>query len=773
MSQVKRHYVRLGEQINHLVHALALANKWSMTRAMNEVAVRTGYAESTVYRWRQGRLRPRNKILEILIGIGKEDAGLPRTWGKDLLTAASYPKAEITRLVNETWGAKEVRSIPCNLPPPEHTAFIGRRREMARLLQVLSPDHAAPIISVDGIGGVGKTALVLEAAYRCLRKSTGETSDPHVPTFAAIIFASAKQCRLTPLGILARHQAQCTLRDIFREIAHTLDRPDIARATPDEQRTRVYDALAQQRTLLIVDNLETVVEPREVLDFLFDLPRQVKAVITTRERVALIPICLAQLPKEDGMQLIQHEAQERGVLLENDQAMTLHERTGGVPAAIVYAIGQIAACHSVERVLEQVDQASGDVARFCFESSVAPLREQPAHRLLMAIAMFPKRPLRKAVVYVAGIATDPIVADEGLARLQRLSLIGQRDGRSSMLPLTREYALVELVAHPNFEQSARERWVEWYLDFAREYGGRDWEEFQIQYDRLEEEWENLLAVFDWCAGEDRYVDMVEFWQKKGVNDFANIYGYWSDRVVWLDWLTQAAERRGDWPIVVKAMSDKAWVLAMMGQHLEKADALLKRAWSLCTHVGPDRRYLVAHNTGVLRIRQKAYSEAPHWFDLSKTSLKEAPISERERVRELIAVRYWLAAIHYEKKEYAVAEKRFRRVLELARTIGWQRAIVYAQNWLADIAIAQGNLEQAEGLLQVGLPVASRNKDRRRIAFYKRSFARLEQARGNLTEAQRLAREAIDGFERLGMRPEAEEMQDLTNTSQSSRQTEAT
>jgi predicted ribonuclease YlaK len=113
------------------------------------------------------------------------------------------------------------RHIPHNLPAPTYTEFIGRDDEMQRLLQLLSPEHAAHIIMVDGIGGVGKTALVLAAAYLCLEASRKNLSV--TPTFDAIIFTSAKQQYLDPDGILLRSHAQRNLRDIFREIAHALD----------------------------------------------------------------------------------------------------------------------------------------------------------------------------------------------------------------------------------------------------------------------------------------------------------------------------------------------------------------------------------------------------------------------------------------------------------------------------------------------------------------------------------------------------------------------
>nr|WP_290665499.1 helix-turn-helix domain-containing protein [Ardenticatena sp.] len=763
MSETRRPYARLGELIDCLIRTLALVKGWRMSRTVAEVARRTGYAEATVYRWRQGRLRPPDDTLEMLVRLGHDAADLDRTWGEQLLRAARHP--DVARLVNEIWGPKELRHIPHNLPHPEHTLFVGRRQEMARLLDLLSPDRAAHLITVDGIGGVGKTALVLEGAYRCLRASTGEAPNPRVPTFDAIVFVSAKQQFLTPGGILTRHQVQRTLRDIFHEIAHTLDRPDITRATHEEQPARVRRALARQRTLLIVDNLETVADRDAILIFLYDLPASVKVVITTREQALFSPIRLEQLPEEEGLQLILNEAREKGIALDKEQALALYERTGGIPAAMVYAVGQIAAGHAVGAVLERIARAGGDVARFCFESSIAPLRGQPAHYLLMAIAMFPKRPLREAGIHVAGLAADPLTADDGLARLQQLSLISHREGRFGMLPLTREYALAELAAHPDFERKARERWVEWYLNFAREHGGYDWWEWHVNYDYLEEEWENLLAVLDWCATHKRYGDVYTFWYGAHLRRFAFLYGYWDDYLTWQEWVIQAAERRGDWPVVVRSLSDKGWMLILMGgaNHLMEADATLKRAWCLRKNGNPANQPEIASNIAVLFIRRKQYAEAIEWLDRCETLLAEVHLDEWERVRKWIPVPYYRAEICYRTQDHNQAEFLYQQVLEHGQSINWQRAVIYAQNWLADIAIARGELNQAERLLQIGLPVAERNKDRRRIAFYKRSFAYLEQKRGRLDAARRWAEEALDGFERLGMEPEAEEIRNLLTT----------
>jgi LuxR family glucitol operon transcriptional activator len=77
-----------------------------------------------------------------------------------------------------------------------------------------------------------------------------------------------------------------------------------------------------------------------------------------------------------------------------------------------------------------------------------------------------------------------------------------------------------------------------------------------------------------------------------------------------------------------------------------------------------------------------------------------------------------------------------------------------------VELEQGNLEEAQHLLDQGLPVAERNKDKRSIAFHKRPFALLEQLQGNLEQARRWAEEAAEGFESLTMIPEAREMRTL-------------
>jgi LuxR family glucitol operon transcriptional activator len=169
---------------------------------------------------------------------------------------------------------------------------------------------------------------------------------------------------------------------------------------------------------------------------------------------------------------------------------------------------------------------------------------------------------------------------------------------------------------------------------------------------------------------------------------------------------------------------------------------------------------VANHSAVLAIRCHKYTEALQWVEIEGELIEEAQLTESGRTRAHLTNVYYRGIIAYETHKFVEAGQFFQQAIQLAERIGWQRATIYVQNYLADIALAQGDLQTAERLLQTGLPVAARNKDKRREAFYKRSFAHLAIARAHQAEACHWAAAALDDFERLGMQPEADELREL-------------
>jgi NB-ARC domain len=649
-------------------------------------------------------------------------------------------------------------NIPHNLPSPTYTEFIGREADMKKLLKRLSPVHGAHMITVHGIGGVGKTALVLAAAYLCLKASCENYGI--APKFDAIIFTSAKQQELLTNEIIPMQHGQRNLREIFREIAHALSDLTIIQSPPNEQRDHVRQILSQQRTLLIVDNMETIDDRSEVIEFLYNLPICVKVVITTREKIALLPISLQNLTLEDGLQLIQQQAEDKSTNINEDDSRVLYERTGGVPLAIVYAIGQVSSGYSLNSVLERLASASGDVARFCFKQSVQGVRGQPAHKLLMSLAIFPNFPVQIAVAEVSGlIATDPDSVNDGLAHLQKLSLVNlnPETKRYELLSLTREYALAELATDSVFERQARQRWVKWYLDFAHRYAGEDWEN-RINYKELKKEEGNLRSVLYWCRDQNHYEEVRELWLL--LNHYANLYAYWDDRLDWLQWLIEQSQLRGDWSSLVKVMLRKTWLLIRECslQSLQEADEMLQRAWVLKNNADLCVQADLAESFARLRIRQEDYIDARIWLDREQELVTQADLEEQKHIRYYIPVLYHHAIIFYQENNYSEAKSFFQSVMDSARRINWYRVINSAQNWLADIAIKQGDRDSAQLLLTEGLTVAESSENKRRLARYQASLALWEKKWGSTQKASKLVAKAMDIFKHLGMTKDEEKMQ---------------
>lgn len=378
-----------------------------------------------------------------------------------------------------------------NLPPRDYERFVGRQSELAEVRRLLGPRSRAFVITIDGIGGIGKSALAQEAAYSLCE---GYGNLPEAERFEAIVWVSAKRSYLTADGILERRQAFRTLSDVYAALAQVLDFPAITRARAEEQRVIVEQVLSEQRTLLILDNLETV-DDEDLMVFLRELPNPTKALVTTRHRIDVAhPVRLTGMPHQDALALIEQEAARKEVEVTADDREQLWQRTGGVPLAIVWSIGIVGLGGSVESVLRRLGSGQNDITQFCFAESVAEIRGRDAYWLLLALSLFASDASREALGVVAGLGEDTFGRDVGLEDLLRLSLVNKSGDRFSLLPLTRSFVGRELDRHGSWAMEARARLVEaiYQLVSTDREEKHSWE----ATDRLELELPNIRAVRD-------------------------------------------------------------------------------------------------------------------------------------------------------------------------------------------------------------------------------------------------------------------------------------
>jgi tetratricopeptide (TPR) repeat protein len=650
-----------------------------------------------------------------------------------------------------------------NLPSRQHTAFIGHKTHLTRLLKLLSNSHPAHLISIEGVAGVGKTTLVLETAHRCLQATQHPEAFPGTPTFAAIVFTSAQSQSFIGPSLSQRLRPEQNLRDIFRVINRTLNHLDILPPDFNTQHDAIRESLACQTCLLIVDNLETLDDQTYVLSFLRELSPTVKVVLTSRVKIGFGTVLrLDCLNPEDGSLLIQHQTHEKNIQLSELQARSLYQKTGGLPLSIVYTIGQIAVQGlPPENILANLNPSNSDLVHYCFETSFHQLQGQPAQQLLKAMSLFPQPAAIESLTYVALGTAKLTTTQQGLAELYRRSLVEIQQGRYTLHSLTREYITADLNAHPHHTQVLRSRWIIWYLNLAEPYLDLDWQEWQ-DYSTLEQDWENLRAAVEWCREQQRYEDFKQFWQR--LKGFTLFCGYWLERLDWLDWLTEAAQQRHDEATAAEALYQKSRTLAHINQVDPTGDALSlgEQAWARSSAQDWQFRFDVAIYLATLWTRMQQFQQAHHWLNQSETLL-QPPVEEVPYIRRWIQTRYCRAELYWRTQNHAQAKQLYSDALAAAETINWQLMMSYIQGWMAALALEQGDLPEAERLLQRVLQAAEQNNDKRSLAYCQRYFALLEQARQNQPAVRQWAASAQTSFERLRMTNEAAEMRRLLQT----------
>ncbi|MEL7400822.1 MAG: hypothetical protein AAFN68_09655, partial [Pseudomonadota bacterium] len=351
---------------------------------------------------------------------------------------------------------------------------------------------------------------------------------------------------------------------------------------------------------MIIDNLETLLPESQqaMLSFLYGLPATVKVIVMSRLNLLMdevIPLT-ALLPAE-SMAFIQQQAQFKAVNLSPSECQSFYQQTYGMPAAMVYAMGQLAAGYSVSQVLPKLTLASGDYCRYYLEHAVRALAGTPAFDLLIALSLFPHSAPRDALVYIADLSveTSEDVIIESFAALQQRSLIqscsqashpqashpqasrpqSSRYERYSMLPLTRDYVLASSRA---VLVAARERWLGWYQQWLKVYDNEDWRGWH-DYSQIDVEWDALQAVAGWCIEEKRYGDFGLLW--RGLKGYTHLRGFWTERLSWLEGWLQAAQAGSDAAVTMQVLGNLSWTLLLMGEQRQLAAAreYLSQAWA--------------------------------------------------------------------------------------------------------------------------------------------------------------------------------------------------
>jgi tetratricopeptide (TPR) repeat protein len=409
-------------------------------------------------------------------------------------------------------------------PPPHH--FQGRSRELLALERLL---HREPWAVVRGTGGQGKTTLAVELARWLTR--TGR--------FARTAFVSLEHHR----------DARAVLDTLGHQLLPEGDTYSVAQyRTLDEALQPVERALADQPTILVVDNCESVLPERgepatappaedaatailSLCRWLLEADPRTRLVFTTREPLpppfaaARCELELGALGREDAIELVSEVMKQNGwTPPEGDAGSTPQEVEDLVEAVHRHARALVLLAPEV--ALGGVKATTGDL-RSLMEGLE---RKHPGDRensLYASVALSLRRlsaasreHVRALAVCQGGVYLGILPVLTGLeldaARQVALELIevglGEEMGYGHLRldPGLAPYLLGEMAADE--EEALRSRWAEAMAQLT-EYLYEEWfkdARFAAQLTLME--LPNLIAMLDWLRDRwppERVVDLAD------------------------------------------------------------------------------------------------------------------------------------------------------------------------------------------------------------------------------------------------------------------------
>jgi len=588
-------------------------------------------------------------------------------------------------------------SVTDNLP--RYTdVFVGRKTEIARCMEALSPEDRGWGVAIDGIGGMGKTALALEVAHKARKQAL----------FDAYLFASAKTTWLSSEGVRQETLALSSLDSFCREFAKGLGQTEIVKITDATERRRaLLDALRGRRTLLIWDNLETLnTEEREMIaEFLRKLPTPNKAIITSRRRTgeSALTIRLDRLTEAEALELMTGKGKSspslaRQLNATNRETLTaLYESAGGNPLALDWTLGQVAhKGYSISVALEKLRNAanSTDLYGFLFADAAKTLTKND-RTVLSALAVFRTAARKEALAD----ATDLVVTEVQVAveNLVTLSLVNDLDGEQFGLhPLTRNYIRVAMsrtdtigtqqlvgenwfdpvipkflsywvdYAQKWFDSAAQRKALRYWVDYAQKYGGHGKDAYKT-YDKVEAEWQNLESVATTLremagipgALKDRQAAQMLINLEDALYQFLWFRGYWDERVRLSEWRYQVGKALNQWSDAGWGAYNVAWI------HYYRAETERAASWAAQMAEAMERGGSRRDKAVAIRLQGNIAQQRQNWAEAERL-YQEALAIYRELGDEEVEATALndLGIVAQTQKQYDRAESYYKQALAI-------------------------------------------------------------------------------------------------------------
>jgi predicted ATPase/class 3 adenylate cyclase len=416
---------------------------------------------------------------------------------------------------------------PNNLPTPL-TTFVGRRRELAEIREILGVSR---MVTLTGPGGAGKTRLSLRVARELL------------PDHEDGVF-------FVPLASIS----DPTL--VMPSVVEALGLPQSGGRPAVDQ---LIDHVRERQLLLVLDNLEQVVDAAGDIARLLAAGEGLRVLATSREPLGVqgereFPVPPLEAPDPEHLPGLERFGQYEAVALFVERATTVSPRFAvtnenapavaeicgrldGLPLAIELAAARVKIL-SPQEILRRLEDRLGFLTgggrdrsdrQRTLRGAIAwsyDLLGPDERSVFASLAVFSRGFRLEAAEAVCGGALDGDIFD-GVASLVNKSLLRQvesatGDSRFLMLETIREFA-AERLEETTDAEDIRRRHAHYFLDLAQRAAPQLFGAEQAQWlSALAAEHDNFRAALSWAEGRGEVelawrlaASLWRFWQMRG------------------------------------------------------------------------------------------------------------------------------------------------------------------------------------------------------------------------------------------------------------------
>ncbi len=587
------------------------------------------------------------------------------------------------------------------------TNFIGREREMAEVIRLLSTTR---VLTLTGAGGSGKTRLALQIATDLL----------DTPRF--------------PNGVwLAELAALSDPVHIPRQLANIFNVSESPGIPLDDA---LIDYLRAKQLLLVLDNCEHLVGAcAQLVEQLLRTCPRLTVLATSREALAIpgeitFRVPSLALPDSEHLpspeMLLTFEAirlfVERAMATKPDFRMTdvnassiahICERLDGMPLAIELAATRVKTL-SVQQIAGRLDDrfqllTTGTRTAVSRQQTLVATVEW-SYNLLSEDE---QRMLRQLSVFVGGWtleAAETVCAGEGiqasdildlLTRLvdKSLVMVEEHEGaaRYHLLETIRQYARAKLLESAEVEM-IYQRQLEWLVQFAREADLKlRGAEMNTWLRRLDAELDNFRTALEWGFEHERSSEGSKL--TAALAWYFRLRNHYREAKTWAE-KAERLTRAAPADVYADALFALGLALNSLGE-FEKAESVLHNALTLYRTLGNQMRVGFIFN--MLGVRAHSLGE------------------------------------------FEQAEQHWAEALRIRREIGDTWGITQTLQNFGDLAERAGDYPRAKAIYEEGLALSTELGDKLMIARRLNDLGSVAQDEGNLTEADTMIRRAVSAL----------------------------